>query len=323
MASGGARCPQHGSGGRTADQPQGLGAQSALTHLALFVEAEKAKRAGEVEQAKRAHEARQGRTHKSGTQPTEAARCEKPNPAEWLSIETIERFIDFGLPGMTSATRDSYRRRLMRLRAAVFGKDPVTGRPIKLSDSDTYRPYTKTEQKELWYWAQNQPSRHREVACKVLICLGLGCGLDSAEICQVRTHDVRVAGNGAVVVEVRGPRPRIVQCRMGWEAHLAELKAHAVASKAAWPFLPTAERRDTSLVSSLVSRARKSPDAPPLKVRRMRTTWLVDLIESRVALTTIVAAAGIDSLDALSPVLPYLSSADVTEAERQPRGLKA
>jgi hypothetical protein len=55
----------------------------------------------------------------------------------------------------------------------------------------------------------------------------------------------------------------------------------------------------------------------------MRNTWLVDLIENRVMLTTIVSAAGIDSLDALSPVLPFLSSAEATEAERQLRGLDA
>lgn len=293
---------------------------TALTHLALFVETEKTRRAEQANEAQRSHAARQSLTRGHGTQIM--ARREKPDPTEWLSIETIERFLTFGLPGMTSATRDSYRRRLMRLRATQVSINPVTGKPIKLSESDTNRPYTKAEQKELWYWAHNQPTAHREVACKVLLCLGFGCGLDSAEICQVRAHDVRVAGNGAVVVHVRGPRQRIVQCRRAWESHLAE-RAGALSGEAAWLFLPTAGRRDTSLVSSLVSRARKSPEAPALRSRRMRTTWLVDLIESRVALTTIVAAAGIDSLDALSPVLPFIASAEAADAERQLRGLEA
>lgn len=138
----------------------------------------------------------------------------------------------------------------------------------------------------------------------------------------MRAHDVRVSSNGAVTVHVRGSRQRDVKCRRAWEGHLAEL-AGALSGHAAWLFLPTLERRETSLISSLVSRARKSPEAPALKARRMRNTWLVDLIESRVMLTTIVSAAGIDSLNSLSPVLPFLSSAEATEAERQLRGLDA
>lgn len=81
-----------------------------------------------------------------------------------------------------------------------------------MSASDAVRPYTKAEQQALWYWAHNQPTDLREAVCKVLLRLGLGCGLESTEICQVRAHDVHVAGNGAVVVHVRGPRERLVQC---------------------------------------------------------------------------------------------------------------
>ncbi|XVQ11151.1 hypothetical protein ACQP1W_00820 [Spirillospora sp. CA-255316] len=291
----------------------------ALSRLALFVEAENAKRAQEAEQVRWVHEARRSTKGGNSTGLACADKRTKPNSAEWLSIGTIDRFIQYGLPGTTTATRDSYRRTLLRLRAAVFGEG--SGKPLKLSDSNPHRPYTRAEQTEMWYWAHNQPTTRREAACKVLLCLGLGCGLESAEICQVRAHDVRVARNGAVTVHVRGPRPRAVKCRRAWELALAELVA-GLSGQATWLFQPTVGRRSTSLVSSLVSRARKAPDSPAVNVRRMRSTWLIDLIENRVALDTIAAAAGLDSLDPLSPVLPFIASSDPAEAERQLRGME-
>ncbi|WP_165969120.1 tyrosine-type recombinase/integrase [Actinomadura sp. KC06] len=292
---------------------------SALTRLALFVEAENTRRAEEAEQARKAHEAKQGARLSNAARPGQASKRGKPNPAEWLSIDTIDRFIRYGLPGATTGTRDSYRRRLMRLRTSVIGgKD---GKRLKLSDTTVHRPYSWAEQKEMWSWAHNQPTRPREAACKVLLCLGLGCGLESAEITQVRVHDVRVVGTGAVVVHVRGPRQRAVKCRRAWEPHLAELVAN-LSAQATWLFQPNVERRNTSLVSNLVSRARKAPDAPPVRASRLRATWLTDLIDSRVALDVIASVAGLDSLDALSPLMPFIARTDAAEAERQLRGLE-
>ncbi|QKW32670.1 hypothetical protein HUT06_00310 [Actinomadura sp. NAK00032] len=290
----------------------------ALSKVAMFVEAENTRRAQEAAQARRAHQAKRGTRRANTAQSDQPDPRPKPNPAEWLSIETIERFIRYGLPGATTSTRDSYRRRLMQLRAGTIGDG--NGRLIKLSDSNLYRPYTTVEQKELWYWAHNQPTRRREAACKVLLCLGLGCGLEAAEICRVRAHDVHVMSNGGVTVRVRGLHQRDVKCRRVWEAPLAELAAD-LSGQPTWLFLPTVEHRKTSLVSSLVSRARKAPDAPPVKPVRLRATWLVDLIDSRVRFDVIASAAG-GSLEMLSALLPFTARTDPAEAERQLRGLE-
>src|SRR4051812_4985186 len=69
---------------------------SALTHLALFVEAEKTRRAEQAEAAQRPQKPTQNGTLELGAQPTETRRRDKPSPAEWLSVETIERFLEFG-----------------------------------------------------------------------------------------------------------------------------------------------------------------------------------------------------------------------------------
>src|SRR4051812_31192797 len=69
---------------------------SALTHLALFVEAEKTRRAEQAEAAQRPRKPTQNGTLELGAQPTETRRRDKPSPAEWLSVETIERFLEFG-----------------------------------------------------------------------------------------------------------------------------------------------------------------------------------------------------------------------------------
>ena len=119
---------------------------------------------------------------------------------------------------------------------------------------------------------------------------------------------------------MRGAHQRTVKCRRAWEGSLAELAAE-LSGQAAWLFQPNLEHRSTSLVSSLVHRARKAPDAPPVKVHRMRATWLVDLLDSRAALDVIVGAAG-GSLEALSSLMPFTARTDPAEAERQLRGLE-
>ncbi|WP_326770760.1 hypothetical protein OG978_44485 (plasmid) [Streptomyces sp. NBC_01591] len=53
---------------------------------------------------------------------------------------------------------------------------------------------------------------------------------------------------------------------------------------------------------------------------RLRSTWLVDLFESRVPITVIVAAAGVDTLHGFSRILPFLRGIPADEAAALLRG---
>lgn len=239
----------------------------------------------------------------------------------WLSKELIERFVQVGCPAASEATRGNYRSRLLRLREAVIGPDLVTGRPVKLSASAASRPYTSAETAALWAWALAQPTAELRHGCQVLLALGFGCGLDSPEVVPLRAHDVRAAEGGAVAVNVRGRRARLILCRCHWEAVLAKAAREAtVPGTASCLFRPRSQARAKNTVTNFLARTAKDPACPPLVQGRARATWLVGLIDEGVRLPVIVAAAGVDTLHALSRIMPFVRPVPTPEAGSQLRG---
>lgn len=151
------------------------------------------------------------------------------------------------------------------------------------------------------------------------MALGFGCGLDSAEAAEVRVHDVRLAdGRGPVVIAVRGRRPRLVVCRRRWEGVLASEARDA--EPGAWLFRPSASTRGKNTVTNLLGRCRPSDSGVRLNMARARATWIVELIDAGVALPVLVAAAGVDTLHALSKLLPHVAAAVPDAAAAMLRG---
>jgi hypothetical protein len=237
----------------------------------------------------------------------------------WLDREVIELFISLGCPDVSEATRANYRSRLVRLREALFGPDLPGGPPARLSGSTASRPYTGSELSGLWSSAAGQPTGQLRDGLKTLLALGMGCGLDSPEVIPLRVHDVRRTGpSGPVVVAVRGRRARLVVCRAAWENVLADVVERATAGS--WLFRPDATARSTNTVTNFLDRTRPSTEALRLVMGRARATWIVELINAQVPLPVLVAAAGVDSLHALSRLMPHVAVVGADEAARFLRG---
>lgn len=243
----------------------------------------------------------------------------RPQAEAWLAREMIEHFIASGCPNAAESTRGNYRSRLLRLREAVIGTELASGRPMPLSGSLASHPYARAEQSDLWSWAGGQPTSALRHGIKTLMACGFGCGLDSAEIADVRTHDVQRSGlDGAVRVRVRGRRARQVVCRRAWEQVL--LDAAAALGPGEYLFRPDAHTRGKNLVSNFLARTKSNATAPNLSMGRARATWIVELVDANVPLTVLVAAAGVDSLHAFSRLMPYFSTAAADAAAKALRG---
>jgi hypothetical protein len=63
------------------------------------------------------------------------------------------------------------------------------------------------------------------------------------------------------------------------------------------------------------------PETPPITVRRLRNTWLVNHLTNRVDVFTLMRAAGLESLESISRLALFV--ADISDADRiaQLRGI--
>lgn len=239
-----------------------------------------------------------------------------PTKAEHLlTREAIEWYLATGYVHVDDSSRANRRGRLTKLRHALLGPDLVTGRPAAYSGSNSSRPYTRSEQAQLYSAALAQPTDELRYGFAVLLALGFGCALDSPEIIPLHTHDVREAPNGAVAVAVQGARARPVLCRTAWAPVLTEATAWAaLPGEARYLFRPSSHARGTNTVTNFLARTKIPPGCPPLVMGRARATWLVDAVEARMHLPTLMAAAGLTTLRSIDRVLPYVRNLSPEQA---------
>ncbi|MFD7417527.1 hypothetical protein ACFVZ3_39825 [Kitasatospora purpeofusca] len=219
----------------------------------------------------------------------------------WLDEAVVEHFTATALTGISEASRANYRARLNAIRTAAFG--PRRPGRVPLSGSRASEPYSRAHKGALWAWAAGQPTEELRRGARVLLALGLGCGLDSPEVIPLRGHDVRVLADGACVVAVRGRRARLVLCSRPYEHALAEAARNAGTG---WLFRPGSHTRGTNTVTNFTARTTPDSRVPRLVMGRCRATWIVERMDVPVPIPVLLAAAGLDSLHALSRFLPHL-----------------
>ncbi|MFF5700913.1 hypothetical protein ACFY7H_00095 [Streptomyces sp. NPDC012794] len=234
-----------------------------------------------------------------------------PDARRWLDPAMVEYFTAVGCPEVREAARANYRSCLTAIRQAVYGPDLPGGKPVSLSSSDPSAPYTPAEKAGLWAWAGGQPTQELRRSLRLLLVLGLGCGLDTNEIIPLRGPDVRALDGGGQVLSVRGSRARLVICSRPYERALAEAGERSGTGSL---FRPGCQARGSNTVTDLIYRATRDPRVPRLVMGRCRATWLVDRMNIPIPLTVLLAAAGLDSLHALSRLVPHLKTIGAQQA---------
>jgi hypothetical protein len=237
-----------------------------------------------------------------------------------LTPDLIGKFVHKVNGHLSPGTRRGYERTLLRLRDIMLGDANRIKQP-KLSAADDHQPYTLAEMASLWSWTAGQPTERLRHGCRVIVTLVRGCGIEGGELIEVCAHDLRRAADheGPVYLRVRGPGERVVVCRRRWEDALYT-EARAFAGQDQYLFQPRSHARTTSLITAFLAQTHPAPATPALKLSRLRATWLVDLIEARLPLPVLLAAAGPKTLKLLGRVLPYLSNVAGDEATRLLRG---
>jgi hypothetical protein len=227
----------------------------------------------------------------------------------WLSPPVLADFAARGMPHAGTSSRASVLSRLRALAAAVVGDQ--TGMRRDLAARDVHVPYRPGELAALWQAAGARDAVRGGCDLRLVVALGAGAGLSAAEIAQVRAHDVQASGS-AVVVEVRGPAARLVVVRRAFERFLAET-VYGYLGQIVYLMAPRRFHR-TGVTCHIAGLLRPPGNCPALSTRRLRASWLAELLDAGVPLPVLAAAAGIDDLSALTRLLRHLGQARPEQA---------
>lgn len=225
--------------------------------------------------------------------------------------DNIVAHVAAGLSEFGQATRTNRRSQLLRVAEALLEPALAPRALPPLAPSDPTVPYSEEEQSALVEWARK---RKRTKGCDdamMLLALGFGAGLSAQEVMNVRAGDITDAGD-AVLVRVTEGRVRVLPVLRTWEKVLAR-RAGALAPREHM-FKPGRTGAGKNLISNFIATAKA--DGVHAQTQRMRSTWLVQQMAACTPLPTLVEAAGVDSLEALTRYLVFVPAPDKNSVGR-------
>jgi integrase len=226
--------------------------------------------------------------------------------------DVIAEYTDRGFADASDAYRTNRRSMLLRMSEQLVSSHLRAERLTTLASSLPTTPFTHTETALLRSWADGQNTLYRQINCNVLLAFGLGAGLSTAELLDVRCQDVTVDAEGVLIV-VTGKRSRSVPMLREWQAPVAEI-AQAAIRGGMYMFCPNRTTKTKNVVSNLIDRTRP-PQVRP-SPQRMRATWITTHLAANTPMTTLIEAAGVDSLEAFSRYLHFVPRQDPADARR-------
>ena len=189
-----------------------------------------------------------------------------------------------------------------------------TGPTRSYSRRQIQDPYNETELQRYRSWANGQPTATKTRQAKLLLSCGAGAGLRPIEITALRPQDLTIIESG-ITIHVDSTPPREVTILAEWEDMLLEAVSGIAPSAVAWGDTPIVSK-NKNLVSNF---AEHSAGAAPV-ASRLRTYWLVNLLNRRVHLEVIMLAAGFKRFDNLPQILKFTDKPGAQDARAQLRG---
>lgn len=224
-----------------------------------------------------------------------------------LNDALVERFVACGCGSFADGTVRTLRANLRFVATAVSAPRP---KPPRIARGRAKPGYSDQELAAYLALADTQPTVARRQRASGLIALGAGAGLLGVDLRTVRGTDV-VERSGGVLVEVHGPRARVVPVHANLASRALLAARHAAGDFVVGGHEPNRRNVTTPLIASLSGGA----DLPRLELSRLRATWLA-LVASRIGLATFLYAAGVTCSQHLGDVAegcPVLAEHEAVE----------
>lgn len=164
-------------------------------------------------------------------------------------------------------------------------------------------PYSLLEQEEIRYWAHWQQTDHRTRVATAVAALGLGCGLTSEEMAQVREQDVIELADGMLGIRLED---RTVPVLAKWNDELAST---LTGTPEQYLVSPRSVLRGKPATATTLKICRPGSPSP----QRMRATWLLAHVDASTNVFALTAAAGLSTPQFLRRLASFASFTPAAE----------
>lgn len=209
----------------------------------------------------------------------------------------------------SQGTLRNYRAMLERV-AEVLTPELRVPRGPALNARENVRPYTSHELQQLHWWLQGQNTSLRAHRAAVLVSLGLGAGLKAREILALTFGQITDDEEGVVVHLPDRDVPVLAE----WEPMLRRLLRGRKADESVFGLKPTDGNRNA------ISGFTRDVDSDvPIRVDRMRATWIVHHLTARTSMRALMTAAGVRKFENLAQLIVHVPELNNQEYRRQLR----
>ncbi len=207
------------------------------------------------------------------------------SPERVLRDKLIGKYVATELRHLAPSTRFDVTRILGTLTTKLTGEP--THR-LTLQAGPPKAPYSSAELAELNSWRTGLPTGLSRRNAAVLLSLGAGAGLNPAELIAVERQDITHTAEGDRFVSVRGERARSVPVRREWVPVLdLACESRDGLLFHGYEFDEYPPRPITSFITAHPGKVRLTP-------QRLRSGWIVKLIDEGVPDNLIARLAGIN-----------------------------
>jgi hypothetical protein len=227
-----------------------------------------------------------------------------------LDPDTVTRYVDGGYRGSASA-KATVRAQLRRLGRALATGAPWEPPPDAYGRTKAPVPYSAAELALIERDCRRQGTESLRHAARVVVALGAGVGLDGRWNTKIDVTDVR-RRKGSVEVSVPSPNSRLVVVRHRYADEILQLAAAAGRG----PLVGRLTNHKNA-ASRIVNDVVVDQGRLPLVPGRLRSNWLVALLEVPTQIPVLLEAAGLKGFGNLEDLLPYVGRVPDARARQQ------
>lgn len=223
-----------------------------------------------------------------------------------MDFTVIDDYIREGTPSLNDKSRDNRRSRLRKLAEHVNPGAAAPSRPPSTGYVPIKAPYTAREEAAIVRLATTQPTPTMRRQLCAIVGLGLGAGLDSSDLRYLRVRDIDDRGEAGIVVTIPGKRGRVVFVRRDFE----RLVRAGIAGQRPGALVIGVKGDRRNIAGKIVEKATVIGDAPKLEQSRLRSTWLLWLLQQPVPLPVVMRAAGLTTARTLIDLVAHIPETD-------------